>query len=757
MLEVLRTELNKHGVFKEPSHPFVNALVSAIPFSTVPDKMKVVFALAHLSCFATQFRRNVLLDDGTPVPVNNISFVIADSGANKDSSHNKIKRCFKPGYDRLREYNYEWAIAEAKRQADAAGEDLWEDPAIYSKYLLPVPPEFSSFTTGPGLVQYINDMSRLPAMSSMVYSGELSDELAQNVHAMENIKILSEVYDLGNKEVTYLKSAEHRSEEINQQAVSALMVGSPGHILYDDVTKKRFHVAFMSKLARRSWFCYTPERLKDPDFTVEDDPIQAMIAYEEKLERSSQKAVNLIQSGVVDITAHNIERLGIDLPITEDVFDMFNLYKRYNREVVDNMHNRESVYALVRTHLQWKALKLAGAFAIMNMDDAVTLKHYIPAMQFAEMFDKDISVFEQDINKAPHESMSDYMKTLLREDNKAFISSHDIKKQGFSTTTSVPKLQELVSLCAGYDLEGVYSLADNGAGIRYEPVHKAETIGISFIKMDFQELYDAIARDASTDEISNIKRRMGSRANSGYTYAECGFAELGQMLKSDYAYCPFEFKDGNRSRDGVIGGTKWLVMDVDKTTMSAEDAHTVLGGINHHVALTSDADNVFKYRVIIELDAIVTLDPTEWKRFYVAIANDLGIQVDVLPQSQIFFSYRDRQTLSVVDGDPLATRDYIMKAKERGAATLTPSELSKREQNNQLNNPLETFWYAYEANAGRRSTLYYRAMRHAKDLGASLDYVINLLNGVNEYVVAPMGRERFDKLLEQAERLYREE
>ena len=140
-----------------------------------------------------------------------------------------------------------------------------------------------------------------------------------------------------------------------------------------------------------------------------------------------------------------------------------------------------------------------------------------------------------------------------------------------------------------------------------------------------------------------------------------------------------------------------------------------------------------------------------------AIANDLGIQVDVLPQSQIFFSYRDRQTLSVVDGDPLATRDYIMKAKERGAATLTPSELSKREQNNQLNNPLETFWYAYEADAGRRSTLYYRAMRHAKDLGASLDYVIDLLNGVNEYVVAPMGKERFDKLLEQAERLYREE
>ena len=128
----------------------------------------------------------------------------------------------------------------------------------------------------------------------------------------------------------------------------------------------------------------------------------------------------------------------------------------------------------------------------------------------------------------------------------------------------------------------------------------------------------------------------------------------------------------------------------------------------------------------------------------------------MLPQSQIFFSYRNRKTLSNTDGRPLETRDYIMKAKERGAATLTPSELSKREQNVQLNNPMETFWYAYEASAGRRSTLYYRAMRHAKDLGADLDYINKLLEDINDYIVTPMDPSRFEKLLQQAERLFTE-
>jgi hypothetical protein len=70
---------------------------------------------------------------------------------------------------------------------------------------------------------------------------------------LENIKILSEIYDTGDKEVKYTKGIEHRSKAINGQPVSALFVGSPGHILYDEATKKKFHIAFMSKLARRAW------------------------------------------------------------------------------------------------------------------------------------------------------------------------------------------------------------------------------------------------------------------------------------------------------------------------------------------------------------------------------------------------------------------------------------------------------------------------------------------------------------------------
>ena len=75
----------------------------------------------------------------------------------------------------------------------------------------------------------------------------------------------------GDKEVKYTKAAEFRSSAISGQPVSALFVGSPGHILYDESVKKKFHVAFMSKLARRSWFCYAPNKIDEPVFHIYQD------------------------------------------------------------------------------------------------------------------------------------------------------------------------------------------------------------------------------------------------------------------------------------------------------------------------------------------------------------------------------------------------------------------------------------------------------------------------------------------------------
>lgn len=754
MYDVLRKELESLKAFSTPDVNFINTLVTAIPFTTVPHKMKVAFVLAHLSHFASQFRRNMLLWDGAEVPTNNITFVIADSGANKDSANSKMKACFKPGFKIIEEYLKDYTKDAAIKAAENAGEELPTEPSVYSKYRKAIPPPFTGFSTGPGLVQHISDAGELPVSATMQYSGEYSDELASNPSTTEIIKVMSEVYDLGNRESTYTKNKEFRTGTIKNQPVCALYVGSPGHILYDEATRKKFHISFMSKLARRSWFCYAPERIPEPDFSQAEDVTKALIEYSAQTEAVANEAAEKVKDLIINITNFNMQHVGTTIGISEEVFNLFNLYKRYNYEVNQKRNTPEAVYSLVRAHLQWKALKLAGALAVMDCSDNVEKHHYILAIQFCEMFDKDIEIFEQVINKSPYEQLADYLRREMDANGKAFINIHDIKKRGFASSVSRTKLQELVSLCAGYDKDGLYSLADADTGIIFEAVNKTDSIGVSYKPLDMSKLHEAISQGAEHEVVKQLKISLGYQANEGYRYDTTTFAELGKLLQIDASYSPFNFEDGIRNKDGIIGGTKWLVMDVDNTTLSAEDAHFVLEGYNHYIVLTSDATNHYKYRVLLELDANVELSAIAWKRFYMLVADDFGLDVDPLPQSQIFFSYANRQTYSCLDGEPIATRDYIMLAKEKEQSLDRLKNVTKSQRNAMLDEPLETFWYAFNCDVGQRSRMFYRALRHAKDLDADLEYTLTLLDDINDYIIHPLEPVHIDRLKEQATRLY---
>lgn len=754
MLKHTSEALNNLGAFNQPNHLFIEALVNSIPFDTVPHKMKILFALSHVSSYVSNFRRNAIIWDGTEVPPNNISFVLAGSGANKDSSNSVMRKCFSEGLKKILKevdrVNKEAAIAAAT----ASGEELPEQYEVYKNYLKPIPPVYTGMSTGPGLVQHINDVGRLPLLSTSLYTGELSDELAINPHATENIKILSEVYDVGTRVADYTKGKEFRAESIDNQPVSALLVGSPGHILHDESTRKKFELAFVSKLARRSWFCYVPKTLKEPDFTDAENPIEELLSYSENIEKRAKQGIELVQSEVELLTEHNIPLAGRPIPVSDEVFKLFKIYQRYNSEYLHSINDRSSLYALVRAHLQWKALKLATAFAILQRSDEVAEEHYIPAMQYCELFDSDIVEFTKEINKAPHEFLADYLKDRSDEDGLAFINTHDIKKKGFSPTVSLAKIQELVTLCAGYDRGAVYTVVDKGTGIQYEAYKTTEIVGVSYKPIDNTALNVAV-NNGDSKGLKQAKITTARNTVEGYKYLEASFEDLGQLLTLDRAYSPFRFKDGTRGRDRIEGGTKWVVFDVDKTHLSNEDMHMILQGINHHIALSSDNNNKYRYRVLVELDSFVLLSPVAWGHFYSSLADSLGIAADQQPQSQIFYSYAGRDILSCLDGTPVECRDFVMEAKEMEAGLGTiPKTLSKNQMNSQLQQAFDTFHYAFECKKGRRSVSMFKAMKHAKDLGADKEYVKNLLMQINEYLVNPLEDFRFNGLLNQVERMY---
>ena len=214
-------------------------------------------------------------------------------------------------------------------------------------------------------------------------------------------------------------------------------------------------------------------------------------------------------------------------------------------------------------------------------------------------------MFEFDLSKSDHERFSDFIRTQVLLDNKAVISVHDLKKQGLVSTTTKAKLQELVLLCTAYDTSGIYSVINEGAAIQYEPIIKTERLNISFKPLNMTALNNAINAN-NPQAVKEAKHHLAMDATYGFELGQTTFPDLANLLSGDYAYSPFTFRNGIRGKDNILGGTKWLVYDLDNSTIPAAEAHFLLSDINHHIALSSDASNDYKFRVLIENASIVT-------------------------------------------------------------------------------------------------------------------------------------------------------
>ena len=293
-------------------------------------------------------------------------------------------------------------------------------------------------------------------------------------------------------------------------------------------------------------------------------------------------------------------------------------------------------------------------------------------------------------------------------------------------------MEELTTLAGVYDPEGLYTICDEG--ICYEPIIKNTECSLSLIPFERKE----------NESLKELKQRMTRSCNEGFEFYETSFEDLAAVLQQYSVYTPFMFLNGKRSKDNLRGRTKWIVLDIDNSAITDEEAHLLLADINHHIARTSDPDNAFKFRILIELDMQVDVPSENWKYFLESITNELGITADLLPKAQIYFSYNSNRVLSTLDAAPLEVKQHVINASQH-KQPIKAATLPKKQKESALNDPRETFNYAFEATDGNGSRSLVQAGLHAIDLGADREYVENLIYSINNYWVVPMDEERLEK------------
>ena len=720
--KMLETHLRDNGAFTNTVHPLVVKAIDCVS-GEVPYRLKLSIALSELITLTSHLRKPIKLHDGTIVPCNAITFSLARSGVSKDSSMNMVRKALASGYAQIDNYRKDLARHNAEQAAILDGKQKEEWMSYYVK-----PRDLQAgLGTVEGIIQHFADLEQGQVGAGFVSSSEIGTELLTNGNMTDIIKTISIAYDLGKIPAKIIKSNEGQTPSINELPINALFFGSEDAILYDNKIKALFKTVFGVQLARRCIFAFSPEPMPPMNFAS----IEALKKYRDS-ERDRTLAA---QTALLDIVADIVEGTSQEpLTLSPEAQTFFDVYKEYNNLEADDMKAQYPITKLARRHKQWLALKLSGNYAILNGNSEVTGEDYIQAINTIEVFSEDLMKFETELIKEPYEIFAEFCKHNA-EDGKYTIGLHTLRKLGYIPTSGNAKsrVDELVHLVSSYDTFAIYTVCDDG--ICYEEQIKTDVAGLSYL------------------EVSGTKEERAGQCASGFEFYETDFEELGAMLTGDYAYAPFRFKDGIRSKDNILGGCKFVALDIDKSSITDEECHLLLEGVNHHIARTSDASNQFKFRVLIELDSIVDVPDRQWRYFIESIADSLGLQCDLLPRSQIYFAYADREVLSELGGEPLTTREHIMHSSEKLLNKPSPKKLSTVQQKTLLEDKMETFNFAYGAENGEGSRSLIRAALYAKDLGADTKYMLDLVSEVSSYWVSPLPSDRLETILNQVRRM----
>ena len=691
----------------------------------VPFKLKLAITLSELITFSSHLRKPIQLYDGTLVPTNAIVFALSASGTSKDKSLNTIRKSLSTAYDQLEDERKEYARKKAEKVAILEGEGAEQ----WQKYYIAPKPLQAGLGTVEGLMHHFADISHNPMGAGSILSSEIGSELQTNGAIVDIIKVIAVAYDLGNIPPKIVKSSENQTSAIKSLPVNALFFGSQEGILFNNEIKNKFRLVFNTQLARRSIFTFTPEMPQK----LEINSVEELYEIRERERERVLKAQNKLN----ELTAELVQETSqTPLEITPEANKLFDVYLEYNSIVSDDMSGKYQISKLSRKHKQWLALKLAGTYAILDNAKEITEEHYAYAINTVEYLSPDMTEFEKELVKEPYEQLSD-MCQYKAEDGEFFLSLHELRKLSYITGTgsSKSKVEELITLANSYDENGSYTWHEGG--IKYQELVKTDTVGVSYKIFDLDE----------TDG-NKIKDYMARRSSEGYEFYETNFEDIEYLLKENAIYCSFAFKNGERKKENLYGGTKFVILDIDKSCLTDVEAHTLLNEYNHYVVRTSDPDNEFKFRVIMELDSIIEVDERMWKAFIEELADHLGLVIDILPQSQIFFSFADREILSQLNGKTIKTKYLLENAALRIKDKPKPaSALPSTEKKLQLNDPRETFSYAFEAETGERSVKIYRALAHAIDLGADGDYIKQLAHEINGYLMTPMDENRLERTL----------
>lgn len=573
------------------------ALLSHIP---VEDPLFFRTMISYyFATMASAMRCSIRTPDRNIIPINVYALALAPSGYGKSLSTRLIEgKLIRPFKERLLDevlpYSAEvnlpkLAVKRAFREnkdPDEVREKLDREYAAMGAYLF----NFDSATV-PAVKQLRNKLILANAGSINLQIDEIGTNL---LSSMDVLGLFLELYDGEVKQKLIKNSAENsRTEEFpGLTPTNMLLFGTPNKLFNGDKQEEELYSMLETGYARRCFFSYVRNSSRKHELNAKE------LLDKAKNPQSDQAMDSLSAHFYKLADSTQLHRL---ITIPDDVAEYWYQYKIDCAVEAENFGEHEEIPRIEMIDRAFKALKLAGAYAFVDMSAEIKLEHLQSAIRLAEDSGK---AFQQLMTRdRPYVKLARYMAGIKRS-----VTLADLHEDLPFFRVSKSMKEDMLKLAMAWGYQNNIVIKRNF------------TSGVEFL----------CGETLKETDLSRIRIAHSHELAFNYHQEFAPFDALWKLtqIPNGYNWINHWVKGGHREETQCIPGFNVIVVDVDgyasmKTAMQLLDGYKAL---YYTTKRHTPTDN--RYRIIFPMKYELALDANDYKEFMKNFFDWLPFQVD---------------------------------------------------------------------------------------------------------------------------------
>lgn len=699
---------------KVEHHPAMQDIVDVL--CTKTSNLDRGFFQAETAYFLGQMascmRAMLVMQVNGEIPVNVYALALANSGYGKGHSVNIMEEDFFGGF-RKRFVEETFPIVSedcmndlANERAARMGTDVKEE---YDKIQKEVR-SYGSFTfvfseaTSPAIKQ-LRNLLLLTGIGSICFQ---MDEIGLNLSgAQDALTSFLELYDLGKIKPKLTKNTNdnQRFEEIQGKTpTNMLLFGTPSKLLDGGTTEDLFYGLLETGFARRCFFGYGHNTSEEE---LETDGHKL---WEKLMSNGSTASITQWANHFTALADPNFYNWKIEVPT--DVNIELLSYRLSCEARARQLPEHEEIKKSEIAHRASKALKLAGAYAFVDMSAVLTMDHLYQAIKFAE------------------ESGESFQTLLTRE--KAYAKLAKFIAESDSDVTHADMLEKLPFYKSGQAARNDQIMLATSWGYRN---------GIVISKKYIDNIEFFSGEKLQETNLNEVILSYSDHHAYHFEAVQAPWEDLGELMTApDMGWSNHTYKNEHRQKETILPQFNMIVVDIDGT-VSLDTVHELLKDYTFmtHTTKRHTAES-HRFRLVIPMQYVLKLDRDDYMDFMESFLAWLPFKVDsgsTEPERRwSTYEHADVQFNkgSLIDPFPFIPRtsrneDYKKQFKALGS----------------LDNLQR--WFASRISSGNRNVNMHKYAMALVDSGMSFADVENNVYGFNKMLQNPLDEEEIDKTI----------